>query len=128
MQGARKYAPYFKTGQYGRLYIVSGSHARGTTFHIQVLPAGEIAKENGPHKLCVNRDAVEVYGIIPGSGQPGWTEQYGWLHTGRWQDDFHALLAERKKKHEEEAAARSLAAQKSAESVADREKALLATY
>ena len=94
MRGAREYANMFKTGQYGRLYIVSGSHARGKTFHIFVLPAGETAIGNGPNNASLNKDAVEVYGII--SGQPGWTENYGWIHEGRWIDDFSNLCAVRK--------------------------------
>lgn len=95
MQGAREYAKLFSTGQIGRLYIVSGSHARGKTFQIYVLPEGMEAKPNGPNNPPVNCDAVEVYGIT--GGQPGWTEQYGWLHIGRWQEDFAAIVESRKK-------------------------------
>ena len=90
MKGAREYARLFETGQYGRLYIVSGYHARGKTFHIFVLPDGEKAIPNGPNSPPLNDDAVEVYGII--DGNPGWTESYGWLHQGRWQDDFQAMV------------------------------------
>lgn len=88
MNGAREYASLFQTGQYGCLYITPGEHARGKTFHIQVLPKGEKAKENGPN-MCLNEDAVEVYGIV--SGQPGWTEVYGWKEKGPWQADFERL-------------------------------------
>lgn len=90
MQGAREYANLFKTGQYGRFYIVSDSHARGETFHIQILPEGEKAINNGHNNPCLNSNAVEVYGIT--GGQPGWTETYGWLHEGKWQDDFYSLI------------------------------------
>jgi len=90
VKGAREYARLFETGQYGRLYIVSGYHARGKTFHIFVLPDGEKAIPNGPNSPPLNDDAVEVYGII--DGNPGWTESYGWLHQGRWQDDFQAMV------------------------------------
>lgn len=89
MKGANEYAKLFKTGQYGKLYIVSGSHARGLTFRIQVLPDGEEAIQNGSQNLCTNKNAVEVYGVV--SGNPGWTEEYGWLHKGKWQDDFEKL-------------------------------------
>jgi len=75
MNGAREYAGLVLTGQYGRLYCTSGEHARGRTFHIQVLPEDEKAISNGPGNMCVNRDAIEVYGAI--GGQPGWTEYYG---------------------------------------------------
>ena len=90
MKGARKYARLFKTGQYERLYITSSSHARGDTFRIQVLPKGEEAKPNGSSNQCLNSDAVEVYGVI--SGNPGWTEEYGWKHKGKWQEDFENLV------------------------------------
>ncbi len=96
MIGAREYATKFKTGQYGRLYIVSGSHARGRTFHIYILPEGEKAIPNGPNNPPLNKDAVEVYGII--GGQSGWSEIYGWLHKGKWQEDFKILLEEIDKK------------------------------
>ena len=95
MKGADLYADLFKTGQYGRFYLVSGSHARGKTFHIQILPEGETAESNGPNNLCTNENAVEVYGIV--CGNPGWSEEYGWLHHGKWQKDFSSLVATRKK-------------------------------
>ena len=91
MKGAREYARLFKTGQYGQLYIVSSSHARGDTFRIQALLKGVIAIPNGTGNLCLNGSAVEVYGVV--SGNPGWTESYGWLHEGRWKSDFEALLS-----------------------------------
>lgn len=90
MQGAREYAKLIPTGQYGRLYCTSDRHARGRTFHIQVLPKGESAIPNGDNNLCINKDAVEVYGII--GGNPGWTEWYGWLQQGKWQEDFRVLI------------------------------------
>jgi hypothetical protein len=90
MVGARQYAELFETGQYGKLYIVSGSHARGKTFHIFVLPEGEQAIPNGSNNPPLNKDAVEVYGVT--EGQPGWTEKYGWLHHGKWEDDFAELV------------------------------------
>ena len=91
MKGAREYANLFETGQYGRLYIVSHYHARGKTFRIYVLPEGELAIPNGPGP-CLNSDAVEVYGII--NGYSGWTESYGWIHEGKWQDDFNLLVSQ----------------------------------
>jgi len=94
MQGASEYASLFQTGQYGRLYLVSGEHARGKTFRIFVLPEGERAVQNGQHNPLLNRDAVEVYGIL--GGQPGWTEYYGWIRSGRWQRDFEKLVDDRK--------------------------------
>jgi hypothetical protein len=92
MQGATEYARMFTTGQYGRLYLVSDSHARGETFHIWVLPPD--AKLDGESRPWSLPDAVEVYGII--GGQPGWTETYGWLHKGKWQEDFATLVESRR--------------------------------
>lgn len=92
MKGTEK-AHLFETGQYGRLYITSGSHARGRTLRIQVLPDGEKAIPNGSQNTCLNSNAVLVYDVI--SGQRGWTEVYGWLHNGKWQDDFNNLVLEK---------------------------------
>lgn len=89
MKGAREYAPLFKTGRHGRLWIISGEHARGKTFHIYVLPRLNVSPESLRHT-----DGVEVYGVT--GGNPGWTEHYGWLHQGRWQNDFYALVEMRK--------------------------------
>lgn len=99
MEGARQYAKLFKTGQYGKLYIVSGEHARGYTFRIQILPEGETAIPNGSGNECLNKNAVTVYDII--SGQRGWTESYGWVHKGKWCDDFEALVSKRRKEIQE---------------------------
>lgn len=93
MNGARHFATLFETGQHERLYLVSGSHARGRTFNIYVLPDGEAAIPNGSQNPPLNKDAVEVYGVV--SGNPGWTESYGWLHAGRWQNDFADMVAKR---------------------------------
>ena len=89
MQGAREYATMFSNEQHGRLYLVCGEHARGKTFHVWVLPAGT-AIAGMPWSV---KDAVEVYGIT--GGQPGWTETYGWLHRGKWEQDFDALVERR---------------------------------
>lgn len=90
MQGAREYATIFSSGQHGRLYLVRGEHARGKTFHIWVLPSAEPVA-GMPWSV---KDAVEVYGIT--GGQPGWTETYGWLHRGKWEQDFAAMVETRR--------------------------------
>lgn len=95
MKGAREYAGLFKTGQYDKLYIVSGCHARGKMFRIQILPKGVKAIPNGNGNLCLNKDALEVYGVL--GGNIGWTEYYGWLHEGKWQDDFKKLVSKAKR-------------------------------
>jgi hypothetical protein len=86
MNGAREYAQLFGTGTYGKLYIDSGQHARGYYFHIWVLPEGV--------KDLDRSRCVEVFGIL--GGHPGWTEWYGWLHRGKWVEDFNDLVVQRK--------------------------------
>lgn len=100
MQGAREYASLIPSGQYGRLFVRAGSHARGSTFHIWVLPEGKTLDSSA----WPGDDSVEVYGIC--GGQPGWTEWYGWLHTGPWQKDFANLVSKKKAERAEKDAAR----------------------
>ena len=90
MQGAREYAALIPTGQFGKLYCHSSSHARGSTFNIYVIPEGVVV--NG--RPQIPPEGVEVYGMT--GGQPGWTETYGWLHEGKWQDDFESLVQTRR--------------------------------
>ena len=90
MEGAREYAELFGTCQIGRLFLKSGRHARGRTFHIYILPEGESVFMEGKW----NPNAVEVYGIVKGAS--GGTESYGWLHRGKWEEDFYALVQQQK--------------------------------
>jgi len=126
MKGAREYSQLFKTGQYGRLYITSSSHARGNTFRIQVLPKGEEALPNGDNNVCLNKDAVEVYGVI--GGNPGWTEFYGWKHEGPWQSDFDAMVLQRKSEIETERNVQAISLAESEKELLNREHELLASY
>lgn len=123
MRGAREYAELFKAEQHGRLYLLPGSHARGRTFHIWVLPADRAVTNEDPWRVP---GAVEVYGIL--GGQPGWTEYYGWLHRGKWEDDFAKIVATRKavlqSRHEQEQIALEHRAQEERSRVAK----LLADY
>jgi hypothetical protein len=126
MKGAREYKGLFETGQYGRLYIVSGSHARGATLGIYVLPEGAVAKPNGPNNACLNSDAVEVYGVI--GGQPGWTEEYGWLHHGAWVADFDRLVTARRAEIADREEGRRIRKESDEKMERERKAALLATY
>ena len=96
MQGAREYAELFGgSGQYGKFYIETGSHARGRTFRIWILKSARtLTSTEDVHISKV--EGVEVYGVV--SGNPGWTEAYGWKHRGAWIKDFNEIV--RKKKTE----------------------------
>lgn len=95
MEGANEYCKLFKKAeQIGRLYLLPSSHARGPTFRLYVLPAGEKVIENGGFNPPLNKNSVEVYGAI--SGQLGWTEVYDWIHSGNWQDDFDKIVEQRR--------------------------------
>ena len=91
MKGAYEYNILFKEShQKGRLFFVVSDHARGTTFRVFVLPAGEDAIKNGSSNAPLNSNAVEVFGQI--GGNLGWTDFYGWIHKGKWQDDFNEYV------------------------------------
>lgn len=93
MNGAREFYEVFNESvQVGRLYLIPGSHARGRTFEIYVLPEGYVAKKNSYRSDL--EGSVQVYGIT--GGQPGWTETYGWLHHGKWEGDFNKALEDKK--------------------------------
>ena len=88
----------FETGQYGRFYVVSYISAAGRpVFVIQILPKDTPAIINVVNKkcnLCLNKDAVEVFGVI--SEHPTLTIEYGWIHKGKWIDDFEKLIEQKR--------------------------------
>lgn len=90
MRCADGFAKLFETGQYGRLYIVSGNPACGATFRVFVLPLGEQAMSSGPLDAPLNRDAVEVHDIAgAASGRAGtWSDR----PLPNWQQDFAGLV------------------------------------
>jgi len=126
MKGAREFARLFDTGQYGQLYIVSGSHARGRTFKIFVLPEGEEAKGNGPNNPPLNENAVEVYGVV--SGNPGWTESYGWKKQGPWCSDFKALAESKRLEIEHKERQNHAACEDQEAERVERQKQILSGY
>lgn len=113
MQGAKEYAELLGTGNFEKLSFESGSHARGKTFHVWIL--GNDGKRS-----------VEVYGVV--GGNPGWTESYGWLHSGKWQDDFEKLVASTKLKNEARLASEQVKAKEIQEAECLRIQTLLAQY
>ena len=99
MKGATEYYDLFKgeSQQIGRLFLQFHTHARGKCFEMYVVPEG--AEVKGRH-IGGTDDAIEVYGMV--SGQRGWTEAYGWIHSGRWQDDFSDIVLSKKEERESE--------------------------
>jgi hypothetical protein len=127
MKGADEFCEIFiNAEQVGNLYMVPSSHARGNTFYLYVLPDGEKAIENGGCNPPLNKDSVEVYGVI--SGQRGWTEAYGWLHDGQWQDDFYELFKKRKAAAEKLRAATAESNARTAGEKRNKTAELLASY
>ena len=101
----------FSTGQYGRFYVVS-NWDRDPRFRIQILPEGEVAKPNGKSNLCLNSDAVLVYGHVAneiGNGK----KDTDWIYKGKWVDDFGRMVVQARAKIEEDrTVAQSLALEK----------------
>lgn len=62
---------------HGNLIFVTSTHARGECFHMYIVNTHDNDEE-------IKKNAIEVYGVI--SGNSGWTEEYGWLHRGKWVD------------------------------------------
>lgn len=125
MNGAHVYAKLFGASrQIGRLYLLVGEHARGKTFHIYVLPEGVDCPPG--HSIHCIADRVEVYGIT--GGQPGWTECYGWLHAGPWQEHFQRLCEWMEALATSAAIAREEAQKAAQQAEANRIKNLLSTY
>ncbi len=92
MRGAEEFAKLSETGQYGRLFLVSGNPACGARFRVFVLPAGERALANGACDAPLNGDAVEVHEI---DARPPATGGRGGMGLGNWQHDFATLVEAR---------------------------------
>ena len=123
MNGARDLARLFREQeQVGRLFISSGRHARGLTLHVWVLPDGFTQ----PKGLWPGKDAVEVYGVV--GGHRGWTESYGWLRAGPWQEDFKKLVHERLKQRDAMAVQRSELETANKKAAEENAQKLLSTY
>ncbi len=92
MKGAKEYYDLFKgkSQQIGRLFFQFHTHARGKCLEIYLLPDGVLVNSN---RIGSTTNVVEIYGMI--SGQRGWTEEYGWLYKGKWQDDFNNIIEQK---------------------------------
>lgn len=90
MRCAEGFAKLFETGQYGRLYIISGHPGCGPTFRVFVLPTGERALPSGPLEAPLNRNAVEVHEIP--AEPPGRAGTWSDVPSPNWQQDFAALV------------------------------------
>lgn len=94
MIGATEYIKLFKTGQYGKLYLVCGPKSICGPFEIYVLPENEKAIEDGPNSPPLNDDAIKVYGIR--CEDPSAIPVCGWLYYGKWEQDFASLVEKRR--------------------------------
>ena len=127
MNGARDYCVIFKEAeQVGRLYLLPGSHARGLTFSVYVLPENEEAIENGGRNPPLNNNAVEVYGAV--SGHRGWTESYVWIHEGPWMKDLAVLFLQRQEEWIAKCSDTKIQKQASIDNKESNKKKLLSTY
>ena len=77
---------------YDNFIFVTSTHARGECFRIYLIEDATLPDE------VLKSKAFEVYGII--SGQPGWTECYGWKHKGSWVKPILKYLMDLKKEIE----------------------------
>lgn len=89
MKGADKYYDLFggRSQQIGRLFLQIHAHARGKCFEMYLLPEGTTVAGS---RIGSTKDAVQIYGRT--GGQRGWTESYGWLHKGDFQDEFNMIV------------------------------------
>lgn len=127
MQGTKRLHNAFnKAEQIGRLYFLPHYHARGNTFRIYILPEGEEVIENHGINPPLNKDAVEVFGV--NSGNPGWTESYGWLHAGPWVQDVETICAERETATYKEKLATDRSIEDKEKQERERVEGLLASY
>lgn len=124
MNGANEYYDLFKgeSQQIGRLFLQFHTHARGKCFEMYLLPEGFSVKGD----RIEGRENVEIYGMV--SGQRGWTESYGWLHTGAWVHDFNKIVEDLKVKNKQLAKESLEASKASKADLDDNTKALLSTY
>lgn len=124
MIGANEYYDLFdgKSQQIGRLFLQCRTHARGKCFEIFLLPEGAEIKGS----RISGKDNVCIYGVT--GGQLGWTETYGWLHTGKWKDDFLAIVEDRKIKKQAAEIKKKIDKEVKAEEEKKRINNLLSTY
>jgi hypothetical protein len=58
--------------RWNNVVFTLSTHARGKCFYIRLIDGMD------------GGESLEVYGIT--CGQPGWTEEYGWVKRGAWVD------------------------------------------
>ena len=74
---------YGYTFQYENIVFILSEHARGKTFKIWIYKTKDIKDTD---------EYLEVYGIT--GGQSGWTETYGWLCHGEWENFIAKYMKE----------------------------------
>lgn len=120
----------FQTDQYGRFYVTNSKNAHSVEFRIQVLLKNEKAIPNGNHNLCLNKNAVLVFGPrwrkTKDQGKDGWLHE--WFYDGPWIADFQKLVDELQQAKDEQNKKKDVAKIEAERAEKDRIAALLALY
>ena len=77
----------------GNIIYGLSNHARGKCFHIYL---AENTYDLTDKEIVSRDNCLEVYGVL--GGQNGWTEYYGWKHTGNWVEPITDYLNSLKSK------------------------------
>ncbi len=121
----------FKTGQYGRFYVVNSKDAHRLDFRIQLLPKDEKALSNGSGNDCLNKNAVLIFGPKwrhTGNQSGGDCYDLKWFYSGKWIQDFEELAQMFQRKADEQAQRAENVKQEKEKQKKDRIARLLADY
>lgn len=127
----QKWTKLFKTGQYGRFYVVNSPI---NEFYIQVLPEGETVTTSGEYNLSRSSNAVTVFGPRwknPKKGTPpgrNGKDRHEWFYQGPWVSDFNKLADELQADFDVEKSSSMNAKEEKAKKEQQRIAALLAAY
>lgn len=92
---------YVKSGQYGRLYVISNSQDTYSPLQVFVLPEGlDVARKVSCDMRSAKYYCERERRVLRGEGAvPVYCNNH-WYREGKWQEDFMKLYAEAKA-HEE---------------------------
>ena len=92
---------YVKTGQYGRLYVISNSQDTYSPLRVFVIPEGlDVASKVARDMRSAKSYCARELRVLSEEGAvPVYYKNY-WYEEGKWQEDFMKLYADAKA-HEE---------------------------